>query len=68
MRGLSDAEILDDVLANDGRAVALVTVRGQRNDKVLDERQVVVFELRDSKVASATFIYERPGVYDTFWT
>jgi uncharacterized protein len=58
---------LDDVLANDDRAVALVRVRGRRGDKVLDERQVVVFELQRSKVTSATFVYERPDVYDAFW-
>lgn len=35
---------LRDVLANDERAVALLTARGRRDDRVLDERQVAVFE------------------------
>ena len=58
---------LDDVLANDDRAVALVRVQGRRDAKVLDERQIVVFELDDSMVSSATFVYERPAMYDAFW-
>jgi uncharacterized protein len=58
---------LDDVLANDDRAVALVRVRGRRDDRILDERQIVVFQLDESKVTSATFVYERPDVYDAFW-
>jgi len=56
-----------DVLANDHRAVALITVRGRRAQSQLDERQVAVFEIEAGKVMSATFIYERPHVYDAFW-
>ena len=58
---------LRDVLANDQRAVALVTVRGSREDRTLDERQIVVFEFDGDKVRSASFVYERPEVYDAFW-
>ena len=58
---------LRDVLANDQRAVALVTVRGSREDRTLDERQIVVFEFDGDKVQSASFVYERPEVYDAFW-
>jgi ketosteroid isomerase-like protein len=57
-----------DVLANDERAVALVRVRGTREGQDLDERQIVVFEFDDKKVKSASFVYERPEVYDAFWT
>ncbi len=56
-----------DVLANDQRAVALVMVRGSREDRTLDERQIVVFEFDGDKVQSASFVYERPEVYDAFW-
>jgi len=55
-----------DVLANDDRAVVLVTVRGERGGRVLDERQIVEFEIVGSAVSSATFVYERPDVYDAF--
>ncbi len=58
---------LDDVLANDERAVALVKVTGSRKDRTLNERQIVVFELDGDKVRSASFVYERPRVYDAFW-
>ncbi len=58
---------IEDVLANDRRAVALVTVRGRRGERQLDEPQVAVFEIAEEKVVSATFIYEQPHVYDAFW-
>lgn len=56
-----------DVLANDQRAVALVTVRGAREGRTLDERQIVIFEFDGRKVRSASFVYERPEIYDAFW-
>ena len=59
---------LHDALANDERAVALVQVTGRRGDRELDERQVVVFELADGTITRGTFVYERPEVYDAFWT
>jgi uncharacterized protein len=58
---------VEDVLANDDRAVVLVTVRGRRGDKVLEERQIVLFEIDGTKVTSATFVYERPEKYEEFW-
>lgn len=58
---------VQDVLANDHRAVALVTVRGERLGHHLNERQIAVFEIEDGKVLSATFVYERPTVYNAFW-
>lgn len=56
-----------DVLANDHRGVVLVDVDGSRRGRELHARQVVVFELDDGKVLSATFIYEDPQAYDEFW-
>jgi hypothetical protein len=35
---------LRDVLANDERAIALVTARGRRSDRHLAQRQIAVFE------------------------
>ena len=58
---------LRDVLANDERAVALVDVTGSRDGNVLEERQLVEYEIRDSRFVSGTFVYERPWVYDAFW-
>ena len=56
-----------DVLANDERAVALVEAVGERNGNKLNERQVVVYDMANDKITKATFIYERPDVYDAFW-
>lgn len=58
---------LGDVLANNDRVVALVNVTGKRGENLLDERQIVIFELSDSKVTSATFVYEQQKRYDAFW-
>ena len=57
-----------DVLANDDRGVVLVTARGERRGRVLDARQVAVFEFGDpGTIRTATFIYEDPEAYDGFW-
>jgi ketosteroid isomerase-like protein len=58
---------LRDVLANDERAIALVTARGRRGDRQLAERQVALFEMDGGKITEATFVYENPDVYDSFW-
>jgi hypothetical protein len=55
------------VLANDERAIALVTARGRRGDRQLAERQVALFEMDGGKITEATFVYENPDVYDSFW-
>jgi ketosteroid isomerase-like protein len=59
---------VEDVLANDERGVVLVIARGERPGRVLEERQVAVFEFAGpGKVRSATFVYEDPDAYDAFW-
>ncbi len=58
---------VEDVLANDRRGVALVVVRGERQGRRLEERQVAVFELADGKILQGTFIYEDPAAYEAFW-
>ena len=57
-----------DVLANDDRAVVLLLVRGERGSHRLEQRQVATFDLRDSRVTEARFVYEKPAEYDAFWS
>lgn len=60
---------VQDVLANDQRGVVLVVARGERNGRRLDERQVAVFEFGEhGTVRRATFVYEDPVAYDSFWS
>ena len=60
---------VQDVLANDRRGVVLVVARGERAGRRLDERQVAVFEFADdSTIERATFMYEEPAAYDSFWS
>lgn len=59
---------VEDVLANDARAVVLVVATGSRGARRLNERQVAVFDLNEDKVHTARFIYEDPDAYDEFWT
>ena len=60
---------VEDVLANEQRGVVLVVARGERHGRHLDERQVAVFEFSDdATVRRATFIYEDPEAYDSFWS
>jgi uncharacterized protein len=59
---------VEDVLANDDRAVVLVVATGSRGARRLHERQVAVFEFNGGKVQTARFIYEDPDAYDRFWT
>jgi len=47
--------------------VALVDVTGSRDGNALEERQLVEYEIKDSRFVSGTFVYERPWVYDAFW-
>lgn len=48
-----------DVLANDRRAVVLQLTRAQRGDRpALEDREILVFELRDGRVAE---VWEHPG-------
>ena len=58
---------IEDVLANDTRAVVLVRATGERSGNTLDERQVAVFDIRDGTVDTATFIYEDSEAYEAFW-
>ncbi len=57
-----------DVLADDERAVVLQHSTARRDGKELDYRQVLVFEIRDGKIAD-TQVYEGdPQQGDLFWS
>lgn len=58
---------VDDVLANDDRALVLLAAKGQRNGRTMDERQVAIFDIRDGRIIDGRFIYEDPGAYEAFW-
>jgi ketosteroid isomerase-like protein len=59
---------LHDVLANDEHGVALLTVRGERAGKQLNDNMVETFHFRDGKVSEiwvqATDLYAN----DEFWS
>jgi uncharacterized protein len=48
-----------DILANEGRAVVLQRTRAERTDRpALNDREVIVYELRDGQVVE---VWEHPG-------
>ena len=57
-----------DVLANDDHGVALVTTKGQREGRNLENRGVQVFHLRDGKVAESWLHPEDAYTTDEFWS
>lgn len=60
---------VEDILANEERGVALVVAQGERNGRQLHERHVAVFEFTpDGKIGRASFVYENPDEYDSFWS
>jgi uncharacterized protein len=59
---------LNDVLANDELAVALVTINAQREGKELADGSVQVYRVRDGKIAE---VWNHPAdlyVNDAFWS
>jgi ketosteroid isomerase-like protein len=57
---------LHDVLANDEHAVALQVTQAERGGRMLSDRVVYVFHLRNGKIAEAWFNGD-PRVQDDFW-
>jgi uncharacterized protein len=57
---------LHDVLANDEHAVALQVTQAERDGRILSDRVVYVFHLRNGKIAEAWFNGD-PRVQDEFW-
>ncbi|MGH2710760.1 MAG: nuclear transport factor 2 family protein [Actinomycetota bacterium] len=59
---------IHDVLANDEHAIALVTAKGSREGKSIDDHQVHVFHIQDGKVTE--FWGHPTDLYavDEFWS
>jgi uncharacterized protein (TIGR02246 family) len=58
---------LHDLLANDDHAVALQITRAERDGRVLVDRVVYVFHLRDGRITEAWFVGD-PRIQDAFWS
>jgi uncharacterized protein len=57
-----------DVVANDEHAVSLITVRGERAGKQLEDNSVQVFHIHDGKVSE---LWSHPAdlyAVDEFWS
>lgn len=57
-----------DVVANDEHAVSLITVRGERAGRQLEDNSVQVFHIHDSKVSE---VWSHPAdlyAVDEFWS
>jgi uncharacterized protein len=59
---------LHDVLANDERAVALFTIRGERAGKQLNDDVAQTYRVRDGKVAEAWSYQTDLYAVDEFWS
>ena len=58
---------LNDVLANDEHAVALMTTRGERAGKQLTYNTVNVYHFRDGKITEVRTHYGDQDAVDEFW-
>ena len=58
---------LDDVVGGDDHTVAMSRNRASRDANTLDQRAVIVFTLRDGRVAEARQFFEDTALNDTFW-
>lgn len=59
---------LEDVLANDRRAVALFRGRGRRGGRTLDNPTCLVIRLREGRASEISeFVWDLPSV-DAFWS
>lgn len=59
---------LHDVLGNDDHVVALHTARAERAGRRLEVNAVVVFHIRDGKLAEAWTLHSDPQSVDEFWS
>jgi uncharacterized protein len=56
---------IHDVLANDDHAVALTTIRAERNGRTIEQRGVDVYNMSDGKTTEAwTFVEDQEGIAD----
>ena len=58
---------LHDAVANDEHAVALFTVRGQREGTTLEDRNVLVSHVRDGKLSQVWVLAEDLYALDAFF-
>ena len=65
-QGTFQAE-LHDVVGGEEHTVGVHTVSGQREGRTLSLHTVLLFHLRDGKVAEAWEHYEDSQVWDAFW-
>ena len=59
---------LHDVLANDEHVVTLVTTRGERNGKTLENRGAQVFHVKDGKVTESWLHSQDQYAIDEFFS
>ena len=59
---------LHDVLANDEHAVALVTARGERGGKQLNDNMVETYHFRDGKISETWTQSTDQYAQDEFWS
>ena len=57
-----------DVVANDEHTVGLHLATGEREGRTLEDREVMVFHLRDGKVVEAWQYLENQYTYDEFFS
>lgn len=58
---------LIDVLASESRAAVLYRARGERDGRVLDIDQLLLFGIRDGRIADVLALPEDPAAFDAFW-
>lgn len=61
------ASFLIDVLASDDRAAALYRASGERHGRRLELDQVLLFTIRDGKVAEVLALPSDPDAFEQFW-
>ena len=59
---------LHDVVANDGHAAALFTIRGERAGKQLNDNMVQTYHIRDGRVSEAWNHQTDLYAVDEFWS
>jgi ketosteroid isomerase-like protein len=58
---------LVDVLSSDDRAAALYRARGERNGRVLELDQVLLFRIEDGLVREVLALPSDPAAFERFW-
>jgi ketosteroid isomerase-like protein len=65
-RGTYTSELVD-VLSSDDRAAALYRARGERNGRVLELDQVLLFRIEDGLVREVLALPSDPAAFERFW-